>query len=531
MPHYVFANDNEIAAKSAEGTSAACSPDVCHSPGAPYPGVPVPYPNTALAKDLDNLSRTVFFKGTGGALEDSSFFATSYGDEPSTPGLKKGTITSQIKGKCYFKVWSMNVKVEGMGVARHLDSVTHNHNSPPNALVQKYRSVWQTDSSCAHDKRQMERACADQGDEARNAKTRRSPFKRIVEGVGRIITIPDQGAKRAYGYTHRRGAANAWLEDHCDGMWVKPNLSSPDFQNAQREFEGLLDKLANDRMFIAQAVFGEILEMAKAQLSGWYIFRKLGGLTLRSLAKNVVGGAAAVTGVGTIVTAGMAAWTISDFVDTATELAEQLGPLAMEHLDDLLNVDRLQEMARKRLAEYRENPTKFLADAMSARAATDPCLRARRCMLVPYNRTDARDAARTGEGCCPGQTGHHILPNAMLQGLDCYDGKSNHAPTICLEGADNTNGSHGGAHTRLQGIIQAHRRSPNGGESMTYPQAREAGLNAITNPKPTAPAANCNEECLRKQLDAFYDDCKNATLRAHDGMPGRPPRTSTGGGF
>ncbi len=48
----------------------------------------------------------------------------------------------------------------------------------------------------------MERACADQGDEARNAKTRRSPFKRIVQGFGKIITIPDQGAKRAYGYTH-----------------------------------------------------------------------------------------------------------------------------------------------------------------------------------------------------------------------------------------------------------------------------------------------------------------------------------------
>jgi hypothetical protein len=146
------------------------------------------------------------------------------------------------------------------------------------------------------------------------------------------------------------------------------------------------------------------------------MLRKLGGLALRSLAKNVVGGAAAVTGVGTIVTAGMAAWTITDFVSTATELAEQLGPLAQEHLDDLLNVDRLQAMARERLAEYRENPTKFMADGMTARAATDPCLRARKCMLVPFNQTGAVRASRHGQGCCPGQTGHHILPGAMFEG-------------------------------------------------------------------------------------------------------------------
>ena len=524
MPHYVFANDNEIAAKSAHGTSAACAPDVCHSPGSPFPGVPVPYPNTALAKDLDNLSRTVFFKGTGGALEDSSYFATSYGNEPATQGLKKGAISNKIRGKCYFTAWSMNVKVEGLGVARHLDTVTHNHNTPANALVQKYRSIWQTDSDCATDRRQMENACRDKGDESRNAKLKRSPFKRIVQGVGKIITMPDQMAKKAYGYTHRVGADNAWLEDNCDGMWVKPTSAASTFRKAQEEFEGLLDKLANDKMFIAQAVFGEILEMAKAQLSPWYIFRKLGGLALRSLAKNVVGGAAAVTGVGTIVTAGMATWTIADFVSTATELAEKLGPLAMEHLDDLLNVDKLQEMAKARLAEYRQNPAKFMADGMTARAATDPCLRARKCMLVPYRQTGAVRSSRNGQGCCPGQTGHHVLPGAMFQGQSCYAGKHGSAPTICLEGVNNSHGSHGAVHRALQRIIAQHKQVH--GSGMTYEQARDATVASITKPKPVAPASGCNEECLKKQLDAFYEACKGANLRAHDGMGGADADTS-----
>ena len=529
MPHFVFANNSEIAAKSAQGVSAAASPDVCFSPGAPMPGVPVPYPNTAIAKDLDNLSRTVFFKGTGGALEDFSYFSTSYGDEPATPGLKKGVITSQIKGKAYFKTWSMNVKVEGKGVARHLDTVTHNHNSPPNALVQKYRSIWNSDNDCAADKRQMERACADQSEERRTAKTKRSPFKRVVEGVGKAITIPDRAAKKGYGYAHRRGADNAWLEDHCDGMWVKPASASSAFQNATKEFEGLLDKLANDKMFVAQAVFGEILEMAKAQLSPWFLVRKLGGLTLRSLAKNVVGGAAAVTGVGTIVTAGMAAWTITDFIATATELAEKLGPLAMEHLDDLVNVDRLQAMAKQRLAEYQQNPTKFMADAMTARAATDPCLRARKCMLVPYNQTGAFRSAKNGQGCCPGQTGHHVLPGAMFEGNSCYARKHGSAPTICLEGVNNSHGSHGAVHRRLKAIVDSYKLRS--GSTMPYAEARDAGVKAVTEPKPVAPASGCNPDCLKKQLDAYYDDCKNARLRAHDGMGGADAENSSTDGF
>ncbi len=529
MPHFVFANDNEIASKSASGVSSACAPDVCFSPGPPPPGVPVPYANTVLAKDLDNLSRTVFFKGTGAALEKDSFFATSYGNEPATPGLKKGTVSGQIKGKGHFATWSMNVKVEGKGVARHLDTVTHNHNSPANALVQKYRSVWQNDHDCAKDRQQMERACAEKGDEQRKAKQKRAPFKRILQGVGKIITIPDEAAKKAYGYTHKKGAPNAWMEDNCAGLWVKPAIGSKYFQNAQKEFEGFLEKIATDKMFVAQAVFGEILEMAKAQLSPWYMVRKLGGLALRSVAKNVVGGAAAVTGVGTVVTAGMAAWTVADIVSTATELAQKLGPLALEHLDDLLDVDKLQDMAKRKLKDYRDNPSQFVSEAMTTRAASHPCLRARKCQLVPYNHTGAIRSARNGTGCCPGQTGHHVLPGAMFEGQPCYAGKHGSAPTVCLEGVNNSHGSHGYAHANLKIIMD--RRRAAGQTTLDYPTARDDAVHAITYPKPLAPASDCNPECLKKQLDEYYKECANASLRVHDGFGGKDAETSSGDNF
>jgi GHH signature containing HNH/Endo VII superfamily nuclease toxin 2 len=139
-------------------------------------------------------------------------------------------------------------------------------------------------------------------------------------------------------------------------------------------------------------------------------------------------------------------------------------------------------------------------------------------MLVPFNQTGAVRASRHGQGCCPGQTGHHILPGAMFEGQSCYAGKHGSAPTICLEGVNNSHGSHGAAHRSLQRIVAQHRQRL--GPEMTYEQARDAGVASITNPKPVAPAAGCNEECLRKQLDAFYGECRGANLRAHDGLSG-----------
>jgi Domain of unknown function (DUF4150) len=128
MSHHVYANNNEICAKSSAGSSNMAV-DVCFSPGAPPPGVPVPYMNTCKASDVANGSRSVFIKGMELCLEDKRHFSMSYGDEPATPGLKKGTVSSAVRGKCYFINWSPNVFVEGLAVTRHLDLVTHNHNS------------------------------------------------------------------------------------------------------------------------------------------------------------------------------------------------------------------------------------------------------------------------------------------------------------------------------------------------------------------------------------------------------------------
>ena len=98
MPHHVYANNNEVASKSADGTTRALATDVCISPGPPPPpgGVPVPYNNTCYARDLTKVTKTVFIKGKGAAMEDYSYFSTSTGDEPATLPLKKGVISLSL---------------------------------------------------------------------------------------------------------------------------------------------------------------------------------------------------------------------------------------------------------------------------------------------------------------------------------------------------------------------------------------------------------------------------------------------------
>jgi len=63
-------------------------------------------------------------------LRDKSYFKQSTGDEAGN-AAKKGVITGVNRGKVYFNSWSMNVKIEGKNVVRHLDLTTHNHASQP----------------------------------------------------------------------------------------------------------------------------------------------------------------------------------------------------------------------------------------------------------------------------------------------------------------------------------------------------------------------------------------------------------------
>lgn len=129
MGNPVFANGMEVSSKSMGGKSIAQFPDVCFTPPqtpATPTGVPIPYPNTAMASDTINGSTTVLIGGEQVMLKDVSFFEKSSGDEAGA-APKKGLISSTNRGATFFIAWSMNVLVEGENVVRNLDMTTHNH--------------------------------------------------------------------------------------------------------------------------------------------------------------------------------------------------------------------------------------------------------------------------------------------------------------------------------------------------------------------------------------------------------------------
>lgn len=164
MANDVFANGREISCKAGSGKSIAAFPDVCMTPPenpATPPGTPVPYPNTGMASDTTSGSKKVKISNKEVMLKNKSYFKKSVGDEAGC-AAKKGVVTSTNRGKVYFKAWSMDVKVEGKNVVRHLDITTHNHRSEPGQtppFPHVDTSAFASSSNCSGDKEAMDEAC------------------------------------------------------------------------------------------------------------------------------------------------------------------------------------------------------------------------------------------------------------------------------------------------------------------------------------------------------------------------------------
>jgi len=167
----VYANGMSIACKAASGKSTAAMPDVCFTqpltPATPA-GAPIPYPNTGMASDATDGSKTVQIGGQEVMLKDKSSFKQSTGDEAGN-APKKGVVTSQTKGKVNFSAWSMDVKFEGENVPRHLDITLHNEASlPANTPTWPYldQQTMSSDDPCRRDAAKVNFSCS--GDPAKD---------------------------------------------------------------------------------------------------------------------------------------------------------------------------------------------------------------------------------------------------------------------------------------------------------------------------------------------------------------------------
>ncbi|VAW66586.1 hypothetical protein MNBD_GAMMA10-3256 [hydrothermal vent metagenome] len=122
MTRSVFANGRSFSHKGSGDKSICSAPDVCKTPiGSAV--VPIPYPVISQAADANGYSKSVSIDGNPTALSSSTHTQCS-GD---APGSAKGIGSSTTGNITHFSSFSFDIKCEGKGVVRHLDTTTMNN--------------------------------------------------------------------------------------------------------------------------------------------------------------------------------------------------------------------------------------------------------------------------------------------------------------------------------------------------------------------------------------------------------------------
>jgi hypothetical protein len=403
--------------------------------------------------------------------------------------------------------------------------------SGSNTPSQVYRDTFNTSPKCAKDRRERDEACKSKPDsQKQEERGRKSGLRRHAR---QVLSGLDDVGKKVYGYKKGSPAANTWMDDHCDGMWVKPQL------NGTEEFEKEIQKHRQDMENLGKVVDfylknpDRILKGGLEQLASQAI-DKLGYETVRNMAVRKLGTDAALAllpvkgggAVGAMATAGKVGLSGAGYLSMAEKLADSLKtPQAQELLNDMkFLVNDGKERLEKALAVWQDKPDAVMAEMMSINGELDPCMRARKCEFVAYKDNEKPNVDK-GMACCPGQTAHHVIPDAAAKAAGCKDYKYGTAPTICLEGQDNTYGSHGRAHAALGKSMQAYNGGPGKPPGpISYPDMREKALDSIKDS-----TEQCDRDCLRAQLDSYYQQC--GEMQSHSGQAGvpKPAPKDTGG--
>lgn len=385
--------------------------------------------------------------------------------------------------------------------------------SAANTRAQLYLDKFDTSPKCKDNKDKIANKCKTKEDKPEDPKKPTKKKSNIVTVIGTAAHAVDDAAKAAYklgGY--KPNESNAWVEGHCAGLWAKP--SSKGIEKYGKQIQESLEKLKSAKLEMLGKAADKLYDLAKEKLTPGYVLQKAGGMAVRSVAKEVVAVVLAPTGIGTAGSVALTAWTVKDVIETATELATAIGPEGLAVLEEINALKNIDKKVDEVLKKYKENPMAAAADGQELMARFNPCVAARRCQLVPYNNTDSLKAAKTGSGCCPGQTGHHLLPNEMFQECGAYTEQIHKAaPTVCVEGVNNSHGSHGKIHTAMDELMKFHGRQK--GDAIS---TQDAISEAAKSHKRTFPG--CNSDCLEQQLHAYYDGLCDGKMKPRGGLGG-----------
>jgi GHH signature containing HNH/Endo VII superfamily nuclease toxin 2 len=372
-----------------------------------------------------------------------------------------------------------------------------------NTATFKYLDTAAVKKHCQNDKDAIERECKPESEDDK---------KKRQKGKGGLLSKLKLPKAAGNGKPD-----SAWIGDHCEFLMFKPGSADEMFG----ELSGLPEQMAKDLGVKA-------LESAKdkaADMLADAVKKKVAKMAAKQAILRV-GSFLAGPWVGIAVNVAMTA-------DGANDLAKAVKEFP-ELRDKVVEASKALEAAEKQIKDikglldgYKDpktgelNKNKLISDMMEGAARLNPCITARRCQLVPFNQTYGA-APLAGKGCCPGQSGHHVLPSSMFKDCPQYDEK--HAPTICAEGATNAHGSHGKLHKNLKQVLDKEYASTAYGSPMSRKDAIDAGVESVQR---TFPDARCSEQCLRAQLESHYKKIKCKPKKAN-GFSGNGKDSSIG---
>jgi hypothetical protein len=353
-----------------------------------------------------------------------------------------------------------------------------------------------TKKPCAKEKNDIEEKCKPESDDVK--------AKRL-QGEGGLLSKLKLPKKSGGG---KKGAE--WIGDHCEFLMLKPGSADDMFAELQNLPQQLAEQLGTKAL--------EAVEEKATKALTHAVEKKLAKMGLKQLIPRV-GSFFLGPWTGVAVNVAMTADGAHDLVKAAEEFPELK--------KEMENAKKALAEAKQKVSDLQSQLDKYkdekgnlkkdalISDTMQVAARTNDCITARRCQLVPYNQTGTA-AAMNGKGCCPGQTGHHLLPEAMFDHCKNY-GPAQHAnaPTICVEGATNRHGSHGAAHEKLHTVLENKHPNIPFGSTMPKKDAINAGVEAA---RDAFPEARCSEECLKAQLEDFYKKL-NCKPHKESGLP------------
>lgn len=387
---------------------------------------------------------------------------------------------------------------------------------------------------CEEEKGKLKKACAIDVDENKDFRKDQEKRKEARIKYNKKLK-PSESKKEKEIYRIRD---KTWKDKHCQKLLFDYELSADDVKKNLQTVKDEMDSLQKDFENVLLDKVGEIgVDKAEKVLAVGGC--AAAGAVVGGIIGFFFGGAGAVPGaalgaeLGTgICGAAATVDTVVDAVGGAAELWEnkdaikkRVGELmnAKDRVDEFMgNIDKLDKATDEERKKLKEEIYGEMADAIK----DDPCIKAKRCELIPYQQGSptASDAKANGvptpmdkmfkldkkSGCCPGQRAHHIIPKAKLAGCANYtDTVHNNAPTVCAEGG-HSNGTHGKMHTNTDNNTEymifgedkyesPHKCAKNASSTnCTIEASADAFMKTFSDSK-------CDKECIKKQLKEYYE--------------------------